>query len=44
MGGIYEVGRWDGLRCHDIHTNFHKNGSDVQKLMEGGGNLGAIST
>jgi hypothetical protein len=19
MGGIYEVRRWDGLRCHDIH-------------------------
>jgi hypothetical protein len=20
MGGIYEVHRWDGLRCHDIYT------------------------
>jgi hypothetical protein len=24
MGGIYEVPLWDGLRCHDIHTEFHK--------------------
>jgi hypothetical protein len=24
MGGIQEVRRWDGLRCHDIHNNFHK--------------------
>jgi hypothetical protein len=24
MGKIYEVRRWDGLRCHDIHTTFHK--------------------
>jgi hypothetical protein len=24
MRGIYEVRRWDGLRCHDIHTRFHK--------------------
>jgi hypothetical protein len=23
MGGIYEVRRSDGLRCHDIHTKFH---------------------
>jgi hypothetical protein len=23
--GIYEVSRWDGLRCHDIHTKFHKD-------------------
>jgi hypothetical protein len=25
MGGIYEVLRWDELRCHDIHTEFHKD-------------------
>jgi hypothetical protein len=25
VGGIYEVHRWDGLRCHDIHTKFHKD-------------------
>jgi hypothetical protein len=24
MGGIYEASGWDGLRCHDIHTKFHK--------------------
>jgi hypothetical protein len=24
-GEIYEVCRWDGLRCHDIHTKFHKD-------------------
>jgi hypothetical protein len=22
MGGIYEVRRLDGLRCHDIHTKY----------------------
>jgi hypothetical protein len=25
MGEIYEVCCWDGLRCHDIHTKFHKD-------------------
>jgi hypothetical protein len=25
MGRIYEVHRWDGLRCHDIRTKFHKD-------------------
>jgi hypothetical protein len=25
MGGIYEVRRWDGLRCHHIRTKFHKD-------------------
>jgi hypothetical protein len=25
MEGIYEVGLCDGLRCHDIHTMFHKD-------------------
>jgi hypothetical protein len=24
MGRIYEVRRWDGLRCHNIHTEFQK--------------------
>jgi hypothetical protein len=24
MGWIYEVWRWDGLRCHDMHITFHK--------------------
>jgi hypothetical protein len=34
MGRIYEV-RWDGLRCHDIHTTFHKVWFGHQKLTEG---------
>jgi hypothetical protein len=25
MEGIYEVRRWDRLRCHGIHTEFHKD-------------------
>jgi hypothetical protein len=25
MGGIYEVCRWNRLRCHDMHTEFHKD-------------------
>jgi hypothetical protein len=25
MGGIYEVRRWDGLRCNGIRTKFHKD-------------------
>jgi hypothetical protein len=25
MGGIYDVRRWDELRCRDIHTKFHKD-------------------
>jgi hypothetical protein len=25
MGGIYEVRRWNGLRCHDILIKFHKD-------------------
>jgi hypothetical protein len=24
IGAIYEVRRWDGLKCHDIHTKFHR--------------------
>jgi hypothetical protein len=24
LGGIYEVRRGDGLRCHDVRTKFHK--------------------
>jgi hypothetical protein len=22
MGGIYEVCRWDGISCHDMHAKF----------------------
>jgi hypothetical protein len=25
MVGVYEVRRSDGLRCHDVHTRFHKD-------------------
>jgi hypothetical protein len=25
MGGIYEISHWDGLRCHDVRTKFHKD-------------------
>jgi hypothetical protein len=25
MGDIYEVCHWNGLRCHDTHTKFHKD-------------------
>jgi hypothetical protein len=25
MGGLYEVRRWDGMSCHDIHTKFNKD-------------------
>jgi hypothetical protein len=25
MEGIYEVHRWDGIRCHDIYTKGHKD-------------------
>jgi hypothetical protein len=35
MGGIYEVRRREGLRCHDIHTKFH-GVSGNQKLIGGG--------
>jgi hypothetical protein len=35
MGGIYEVRRWDGITCRDIHTKFHKYGSGIKKLMGG---------
>jgi hypothetical protein len=39
MGGIHEVRRWDGLRCHDtcirVHTTFHKVWFIHSKLMGG---------
>jgi hypothetical protein len=35
MGEIYEVRRWDGLRCNDTHTKFRKDDPGSQKLMEG---------
>jgi hypothetical protein len=36
MGEIYEVRRWDGLRCHDIHTKFHKDWFSHSKVDMGG--------
>jgi hypothetical protein len=36
MGGIYEVRRWDGLRCHDIHTKFHIDSFRHSKVDGGG--------
>jgi hypothetical protein len=35
MGDIYEVRRWDGLRCHDIHIKFHKDWFMHAKLNRG---------
>jgi hypothetical protein len=29
LGGIYEVRRWERLRCHDVHTKFQKIGSGI---------------
>jgi hypothetical protein len=36
MGGIYEVGRCDGLRCLDICTKFHKDWFSYSKVYWGG--------
>jgi hypothetical protein len=35
MGGIYEVSCWDGLRCNDVHTNFHKDWFSHSKINGG---------
>jgi hypothetical protein len=35
MGRIYKVRRWDGLKCHDIHTKFHKDWSRHSKVGTG---------
>jgi hypothetical protein len=37
MGGVYEVLRSDGLRCHDIHTEFHTDWFSHSKVDMGGG-------
>jgi hypothetical protein len=39
MGGIYEVRRWDGLRCHDIHNKFHKDWFTHTHVDGGGADL-----
>jgi hypothetical protein len=36
MGGICEVRRWDGLRCHDMHTKFHEEWFRHSKVNWGG--------
>jgi hypothetical protein len=35
MAGIYEVRRWDGLRCYVIHTNYHKDWFRQSKVDRG---------
>jgi hypothetical protein len=35
MGGIYEVRRWDILRCSNIHTKFHENCFRHSKVNRG---------
>jgi hypothetical protein len=35
VGGIYEVRRWDWLRCHDIDTKFDKDWSSYSKVNMG---------
>jgi hypothetical protein len=37
MRGIYEVRCWDGLRCHNIHTKYHKAWFSHSKVDGGGG-------
>jgi hypothetical protein len=37
MRGIYELRRWDGLSCHDIHTKFHKDWFRHSNIDGGGG-------
>jgi hypothetical protein len=37
MGGIYEVRRRDGLKCHNIHTKFHTDWFRHSKVDGGGG-------
>jgi hypothetical protein len=36
MGNIYEVCCSVGLRCHDMHTRFHRNWFRRSKFGEGG--------
>jgi hypothetical protein len=32
---IYELCRWDGVSCHDIHTKFHKDWFSHSKVNRG---------
>jgi hypothetical protein len=36
MGDIYEASSWDELRCHDIHTKFHKHWVRYSKVVREG--------
>jgi hypothetical protein len=36
MIGIYDVRHWEGLRCRDMHTNFHKDWFRHSKVNRGG--------
>jgi hypothetical protein len=36
MGGIYEVRRYDGLRCHDVHNKFHQDWFRNSTVVSGG--------
>jgi hypothetical protein len=35
MGWMYEVCRWNGLRCHDMHTKFRKDWLSQSKIVMG---------
>jgi hypothetical protein len=35
MWGIYEIRRWDGLRCHELHIRFHKDWFRNSKIDTG---------
>jgi hypothetical protein len=35
MGGIFQLGRWDGLRYRNIHTKFHKYWSGRYNINRG---------
>jgi hypothetical protein len=34
-GEIYEIRRFDGVRCHDMHTKFHKDWFRQSKVNKG---------
>jgi hypothetical protein len=34
LGGIYELRRRDGLKCHDTHTKFNKDWFRNSKVVE----------
>jgi hypothetical protein len=40
MGGIYEINRSNGFRCHDMYTKFSKDWFSHSKDARGGGGGG----